>query len=152
MRKFILALTALTTLGLGAVAVASPGGPGLMPEFDIARALHALDLTPDQRVALRALRASHQAEFEARRAEREQVMATFRAQLLADQPDAALLHALIDERSDDALQAAHDRLDAMLDVHAVLTPAQRQQVADLLDQARQRHGERFERLRAHRPE
>lgn len=137
MRTLAIALTTALALTVGAVAVAGP--PGFGPGPEMLEILRQLDLTPEQRLALRSLREAHQAEREAHRAEREETMAFFKAQLLSDTPDAAALHAKIDEKSIDAIERAHAHLDAVLEVHAVLTPVQRQQVADALEDARERH-------------
>jgi Spy/CpxP family protein refolding chaperone len=149
MRKLVIGLVSLVTLGMGAVAVAGP--PGMGPEMDILRAIHQLDLTADQKLALKSVRDANRDEHEARRAEREETMAFFKAQLLSDNPDVAAMHDLIDARSIDALEDAHARLDTVIEVHAILTPAQRQQVADLMEDTRESFRARHEAFRASRP-
>lgn len=139
MRKLIVALLAAASLTVGAVALAGP--PGFGPGFEIVRVLHDLDLSPEQKAALKELREANAAERAQDQAEREETLARFKAELLSDKPDAKALHALIDAKSDAAIERAHDHLDAVLEVHAILTPAQRQQVADALETMReQRRG------------
>jgi protein CpxP len=50
-------------------------------------------------------------------------------QLESNAPDAAKLHSLVDSRIDEFRAFAHKVTDAALEVHRVLTPAQRQELA-----------------------
>lgn len=49
----------------------------------------------------------------------------------AETPDSAKIHALIDQRIDDLRKTAHKAADAMVEVHGVLTPEQRDIVAEM---------------------
>jgi protein CpxP len=48
--------------------------------------------------------------------------------LKADQPDATRLHALVDQRMDAFRAFGHKIADALLQVHQILTPEQRQKI------------------------
>lgn len=47
-----------------------------------------------------------------------------------EKPDAKALHALVDQRMDALRAVAHDAVDASIELHAVLTPEQRQVLVD----------------------
>jgi Spy/CpxP family protein refolding chaperone len=51
-------------------------------------------------------------------------------QLSSERPDAAKLHALVDERFEAMRALAHKATDAALEAHKVLTPEQRKALAD----------------------
>lgn len=140
----------LATLTIGAVAVAGPHGPGPHgppgPEGAILHAIKQLDLTDEQVALLEDIRDSNKAEHEAAKADRERTMQVFKKELLSDNPNAARLHKLIDDREAEMVKRAHDRLDTMLEIHAVLTPEQRAQVAANLEEMKERFEERRERF------
>lgn len=129
----------VATLSFGAVALAGPGGHHGAPEGAILHAIKELDLSTEQVEMLKAIREANRDEHEANRAQREKTMEVFKAELQSDSPDAAKLHALIDAREADMVQRAHDRLDTLLEIHAVLTPEQRAQIATKLEEMRERH-------------
>ena len=52
----------------------------------------------------------------------------FLEELGKDRPDSKRLHGLLDERLDSLREKAHEGLDAVLEVHAILTPEQRIQL------------------------
>ena len=66
----------------------------------------------------------------ARRADRQ----VFLSEIKADAPDAARLHALLDQRIEEKRQLAHDILDTILDLHAILTPGQRDRLFQLVEE------------------
>ncbi|MCA9543827.1 MAG: Spy/CpxP family protein refolding chaperone [Myxococcales bacterium] len=101
--------------------------------------LSELDASDDQRAQIKGLAdelfEAVKPQFEGRKATRELVM----AQLTAEKPDAKALHALVDERIEAMRALAHQAVDAGVEAHGVLTPAQRTQLAELI---RERHGEK----------
>ena len=134
----------LATLSIGAVAVAGPGGhhgpPG--PEGAILQAIRELDLSAEQVALLKEIRESNRADHEKGQKQRGKTMEIFKAELLSDAPDAERLHKLIDDREAEMVQRAHDRLDTLLEIQAVLTPEQRVLVAEKLEEMRERHEQR----------
>ncbi|MEZ4322135.1 MAG: Spy/CpxP family protein refolding chaperone [Myxococcota bacterium] len=154
----VLGAVGLSALAAGGLAVAGPpggfrGGPGGHDgppgiEGHVLHLIQELDLTDAQKQVLRDIREENMAEREAHRSEREAHMAIVREQLLSDVPDAALLHSMIDQNAAEMQARAHDRLDTVLEIQAILTPEQRAQVAASLDEARERHEDRREQFRS----
>jgi Spy/CpxP family protein refolding chaperone len=91
--------------------------------------LDDLDATPDQRTKIHALTDRMLDEAKAAHADQAQVRATFLAEWKAEKPDAAKLHALVDARADALRKLAHDAVDAGVEAHDVLTPAQREKLS-----------------------
>lgn len=154
--KLAAVIGTFATLSLGAVAIAGPHGPGHHgppgPEGAILQAIKQLDLTDEQVQMLKEIRETNRAEHEKARADRERTMQVFKRELLSDNPNAERLHKLIDDREAEMVQRAHDRLDTMLEVHAVLTPDQRAQIGEKLEEMRERHEERRARFDERRGE
>jgi len=125
---------ALTGLILAVGLNVGGAAPAQRPEAELhpGRLLEGIELTEAQLDGVRAWhqarRAARQEQREQRRAEREAI----RAELAKDRPDAAKLHALVDAQQDRARAAAHDRIDAWLELHGMLTPEQRAQLAENL--------------------
>lgn len=134
--------------GLGAAALVAVGGlaawrgggcgahghgrdPAAVAAFVTDRvddALDDLEATPAQRERIHAVK---QRLFEKGAAERDAGRAA-RAALLAEwkagTPDAARLHALVDERAAAMTALAHEAVDAAVEVHGALTPEQREKL------------------------
>jgi Spy/CpxP family protein refolding chaperone len=92
-------------------------------------ALDDLDATPDQRTKIHAIADRMLAEAKGAHADHDQVHATILAEWKAEKPDATKLHALVDARADALRKLAHDAVDAGIEAHDVLTPAQREKLA-----------------------
>ncbi len=143
-------------LTLGGLAIAGPGGhgphrggpggPGGPVEHAMMRAIHDLDLTEDQRAILQDIREQARENHESLREQHRQTYETMKAELLSDAPDAALLHSLVDQQHAEMQQRMHDRLDTLLEIQAVLTPAQRDIVAGELEEMESRMKDRRERF------
>ena len=147
-RPVLRRLAAITTLtlagGLAAAAFASPhGGHGMGPlaGHGMGRMLDGVNASAEQRAQIeqitQAARDEMRAQFQARRALREQAMALFAQPTV----DAAAAEALRQQ-----MLAQHDRdsqrmMQTMLEVSRVLTPEQRQQLAERMQQ----RGERMKR-------
>jgi len=85
-------------------------------------AVESLDLTPEQRSQLEAMKAGHRPNKQAKGQKRGQGSSV---DLFAGDIDRQAAHAQIDSRYQNRLERAHTRLDRTLDVLAILTPAQR---------------------------
>ncbi len=140
---------ALVLLGVGLVTLTafSGGGwchghrghrdPAQMAAFvtnHVEDALDDLQATPDQRARIlavkdRMLDAAQQVHGD-RKATHEALLAEWKS----DKPDAAKLHALVDQRVEEMRKLAHQAVDAGIEVHDTLTPDQRAQ-ADEEDRA-----------------
>jgi protein CpxP len=131
---------ALLLLGVGLVTLtAFRGGgcfrghghrdPAQMTAFVTNRVedvLDDVDATPDQRAKILAMK---DRMLDAAKAVHQDQGATHEALLDAwksdAQPDAAKLHALVDQRADEMRKLAHEAVDAGIEVHGILTPDQR---------------------------
>ncbi len=91
--------------------------------------LDDLDATPDQRTRIDAVKDRLLADAQKARAGHEEVHAALLGEWKADAPDAKKLHALVDERIEALRGMAHEAVDAGVEVHGILTPAQREKVA-----------------------
>lgn len=147
-----------TLLAVGGLAIAGPGGGGGHgrgghgPGHAFMKVVKDLDLSEDQQTRIRAImeeaRAERQADHEGRKAQ----MTAFKDALLSDAPDAAALHSMADDAHDARKAKLHDRIDDMIAVSAILTPAQRAEASARMDELREEHearraerGERGER-------
>ncbi len=143
----LLALTTLLALGASAlqVAQAAPGdhrggggGPGWMMDSPrhLDRLLDRVDATAEQRAQIRQIT---ERAREAGRAQHEQMRS------LRDQSAALFAQPTVDARAAETLRqqmlAQHDQaskrqLQTMLDISRVLTPEQRQKIAERMKQGR----------------
>ena len=93
-------------------------------------ALDDVDATPEQRQRIHAVKdrmLARAKELHGDRAEgREVILEAWKS----DAPDAAKLHALVDERGDAMRKLAHEAVDAGIEVHGILTPEQRAKLAE----------------------
>jgi len=87
--------------------------------------LDDLDASPAQRTQINAVKdrmlAAAMSHHETRDATREALLGEWKA----EKPDAAKLHALVDQRSAEMTALAHQAVDAAVEVHDTLTPDQR---------------------------
>ncbi len=88
-------------------------------------ALDDVDATPQQRQEIHAVVDRLVQDGQKLRAGHAGVRQELVAQWDAAQPDAAKLHALVDERIDALRAFAHEAVDAGVRVHGILTPQQR---------------------------
>lgn len=96
-------------------------------------ALDDLDATPAQRTQISAVKDRMLAAAMANRETRRESHDAFLAEWKAEKPDAARLHALVDQRSAEMTALAHQAIDAGVEVHDALTPEQRAKVTRKLE-------------------
>ncbi len=126
----VLAVVALGAAGCGHHG--HPRDPAQVAAFVNKRVddlLDDVDATPDQRTKIHGIADRMLAEAQQAHADHDQVHATLLAEWKADVPDKAKLHALVDARADALRKLAHDAVDAGVEAHDVLTPAQREKLA-----------------------
>ena len=141
-------LAALGFMALGATSMlaldASAGGPGHgpppIPGAGLARAMSQLDLTEAQDQALADLKEEVRAEMMAGHSERKGDAVD---QLLAGRIDRAEMHRQIDEEAARRTAMAHRITDRVLDIYDSLSPDQKAQLVDLIEE----HQERREQMR-----
>jgi Spy/CpxP family protein refolding chaperone len=92
-------------------------------------ALDDLQVTPDQRARILAVKDRLVAEGKALHQGHGDLHRELAAQWDADAPDTARIGAIIDERADAMKAFAHDVANGLAEVHGVLTPEQRAKVS-----------------------
>jgi periplasmic protein CpxP/Spy len=145
-----LAATALLVAVLGSVTLsawamphggghAGHGGPGMGMMFGgrgLERMLDGVNATADQRTQIKAIaeraRADLQTQREASKGTREQFMTLFTQPTV----DAAAAEALRAQTMQQHDQASRRVMQAMIEISRVLTPEQRKQLADRMQQRR----------------
>jgi Spy/CpxP family protein refolding chaperone len=147
-RRTVVGLAAgvAATLAAGAGAMAlgthSGGRPAIMRRMVAAALDEALDqvqVTAEQRAAIHAARDRVFAVVDAERAGRGGHLDAALRLFEADAPDPALVSAL-HERADAARQRVRTAIhEAVMDVHGILTPAQRKGLADYVRSHRWGH-------------
>lgn len=95
--------------------------------------LDDLDATPAQRTQINAVKDRMLAAAMSHRETRQQTHDAFVAEWKAERPDAAKLHALVDQRAAELTAMAHQAVDAAVEVHDALTPEQRAKVTRKLE-------------------
>jgi Spy/CpxP family protein refolding chaperone len=96
-------------------------------------ALDDLKATPDQRTAILAVKDRMLASAQAVHADQKATHDAFLAAWKSDTPDAAALHALVDQRVEAMRTLAHQAVDAGVEVHGILTPDQRAQLTTKIE-------------------
>jgi Spy/CpxP family protein refolding chaperone len=125
-------LTALTAPGISrAGAERSSRDTNAQPDRFIAEHAERLGLTQETLTAIRTLVEASRGQQETRRAELRQAYAQMRALLSQEVPDEAAVMRHAEAISALELAARKQRLQIMLRIRALLTPAQRQELARL---------------------
>ncbi|GEJ59018.1 Spy/CpxP family protein refolding chaperone [Anaeromyxobacter diazotrophicus] len=145
MMKKLASVLAVAALGLGALTLTAfrhhrdPAQMEQMLTKRVDKMLDEVKATPDQRQQILAIKDKLVADGKALRASHADTRQKLLALWNADQPDAAQVHALVDGRADAMKGFADEVADAMLQVHGILTPAQRAQVGAHLQEHLQQH-------------
>ena len=95
--------------------------------------LDDLNATPDQRTRILAVKDRLLDAAKGLHGNRAETHAALLAEWKAEKPDAAKLHALVDQRADELKAFAHQAVDAGVEIHDVLTPAQRDQLTKKIE-------------------
>jgi Spy/CpxP family protein refolding chaperone len=145
--KMAVGLALVTLVGAGGAYAFGRGmhSPKFMKHMVAMRVEAAedfIDATADQRKVIDAAKDAALAKIEARIAahansgEREQWIAL----LTADKVSAADVYTKVDAKADEMKAAAREIVPELIKIHDVLTPAQRQKLADHAKQMHGRHG------------
>ncbi|MBI5543550.1 MAG: Spy/CpxP family protein refolding chaperone [Deltaproteobacteria bacterium] len=100
--------------------------------------LDDLEATPQQRQQVLALKDRLLAEAKPMHEARAQVHEQLTQMWKSDKPDSRVLHALIDQRVEEFRALAHKAADGAIELHGILSPAQR---AELAEKAEEHHRE-----------
>ncbi len=145
-KKLGLAAAAVLLAGVGVVTLTafSGGGfchhggrdPAQLAAFVTNRvedALDDLDATPDQRTRILAVKDRMLDAAKQVHADQGATHQAFLEAWQTDRPDAAKLHALVDQRVEEMRKLAHQAVDAGVEVHDTLTPDQRAKVTKKIE-------------------
>ena len=146
----LLALIALALLAIGTVACVGDHRSHADRRADKAYeriterlddGLDELEATAEQRTKVHAVKDDlfNQA-LEMRKGSKE-VRKVALEELKRDEPDAKKLHALVDERIDEMRSLAHEAVDKAIELHGVLTPEQRAEIAKRIEERMAEHEE-----------
>lgn len=127
-------------LAVGSAAYArhrGPGGPGF-GGFGFHRILWTLDLTEEQEISAVRLMRQTREERQALREGHAARMATLKAELAAETPNAERLHEMLDEMARERTQLGHSAIDRFLELHATLSGDQRNELVEKLEKLEQR--------------
>jgi Spy/CpxP family protein refolding chaperone len=119
--------------GFGAWGMHHGFNPEKMEKFITYRVNDTLDdlkATPEQRQKVLAAKDLLVGDFEKQIPAHRQMRQELLAQWNTETPDAKAVHAAIDARFDAMRALAHEAADQMIQIHGVLTPEQRAQVAE----------------------
>jgi len=111
------------------------------------RIAQALNLSDAQRTSIRSIRETHRAELLLKRDAVKQAQASLRAALREAATPEAQLRALHDKASAAQIEMLLTRRVVRQQVQAVLTPEQREKVAEMRGTARERRRERLRHSR-----
>ena len=140
--KVAIALSLLTLIGAGGAYAVGRGmrSPKFIKHLVAMRVEAAEDLveaTPEQRKVIDAATEAALAKMEKRMAAHEGEHEQWMKLLTADKVSANDVYAKVDAKADEMKAAARELVPEIIKVHDVLTPAQRQKLAD---HAKQMHG------------
>jgi len=124
------------------------GGPGFFGKR-LEQVLDEIGATPEQRAQIEAIKERLLERKKAQRQEGrpEQMRQEMLSFWTESQPSQAEMRARIDERIERQRQEAYAMADAMLEVHRILTPEQRAEVAQMIEE---RGAKRREHMEKHR--
>ncbi len=110
------------------------GGHGKAVAWIVNGALDEIKATDAQRAKVLAVKDRMLAQVEKLHASHEATHAEIERQWAADKMDAAALHALVNSRIDELRGVLNQGVDSLIEVHDTLTPEQRTQLADLIEE------------------
>ncbi|MBX7099537.1 MAG: Spy/CpxP family protein refolding chaperone [Myxococcaceae bacterium] len=113
-----------------------------MVAWKVDDALDDLDATPQQRTQVEALSKKFVADVKPVLAQGEGTRDALVAEWKKSEPDATKVHAVIDGQLDAVKALVHSVADSALEVHRLLTPAQRDDVTKRLEKHSGAHARR----------
>jgi periplasmic protein CpxP/Spy len=148
-----LATGSASLVGVGAWTLHERGGfcgrhGGANPEmvhkfidFVVTQKLDEIDATAEQRQKVQEVKERLVKDGHALREGKDDLRAQLLEQLSQDNPDAARVKSLVRQRMNEFSAFADEATDALLELHATFTPAQRAQLlADAREHMASRHG------------
>ncbi len=142
MKKTLLTLAGVAAVAVGYLSLTGFRGPGhgcgsrgdparmeRMVASHLDDVMDDISATPEQRTRIVAVKDRLLAEGKGLRAGKGELHKDLLAQWESPNPDVSRLHAIIDERGDAMKGFAHKVADGLAEVHGILTPEQRAQLA-----------------------
>ena len=120
-------------------ALAQPDMRQRMINHRIDKVLTEIDATDAQREQIHAVKDRMMAQAEDMHGVRDETRQAALAELRSDNPDSEKLHAMVDERVEDMRQMLHEAVDAAVEIHGTLTPEQRDELAQLIEEKMAEH-------------
>lgn len=105
----------------------------MIVSYKLDEVLDEIHATDDQRNEFHDVKTWILLSIEERMEEKRLDRAIFMQELMSDVPDARHLHAILQERLESKNEMAKDILDAVLDLHALLTREQREKLFQILN-------------------
>ncbi len=105
------------------------GGPEGFMGKRLEKMLTKIEATPEQRARIEAIRDRLVAERPKRGGDRGELLELWKQ----ESPDAAAIHAKLDQKFEEQRAFAGKVADALIEVHGVLTPEQRVKVAAMME-------------------
>jgi Spy/CpxP family protein refolding chaperone len=144
MKKTLVTALTLVAVGVGGLTLTAfrghhgdPAQLDQMVEKRLTKMLDTVQATDAQRQQITGIKDKVLADGKALRTAHKDTHQQLLALWKSDQPDVAQVHALVDARADAMKKFADEVADAMIQVHGILTPAQRAKVADQIQQHHQ---------------
>ena len=147
----------IVTVGalVGALAIAGTAtaqGFGRGGGFPMMKMLRRLDLTEEQEIQAVKIRRAMREQRKAARSQMKAAMEQARLELSKESPDPQVLHAAVDQATEQMKASMHSAVDQFLALHKTFTPEQREQLNRMMERMKDRHERRRHRRRGRQGE
>lgn len=110
-------------------------------QWKIEKTLTEIDATPEQSEKINAILDDLKDQGFALHDAKRETHQAFKAELSKDEPDVEALHELVDARTAEFNEFAHEVVDAVVEIQQTLTPEQRAQVEQMMAEHHARRGQ-----------
>lgn len=139
MSKWMLMAVAVSSVGMSACGGGARGERlEKMVQWRVDDALDELDATAAQRERVQALTRDTLAAARPLGEQAQAARTTLIAEWKSSKPDSTRVHQLVDAQLESVRAFAHQLVDRAVEVHQLLTPAQRDQISGRLDRFEKR--------------
>ena len=114
-------------------------------ERRLSKGLDMIDATEQQKARIKVMAKDLATKGHQLKAPHEQARKQLLAQWSSPNPDRKAAHRIVDKQLDLMRKFVHQVVDRVADLHAVLTPQQRKDVSDKLEQLHEKRGRWFKR-------
>lgn len=138
MSKWMLMAVTVSSVGLSACGGARGDRLEKMVQWRVDDALDELDATQAQRERVQALTKETIANAKPLGEQVQAARSSLVSEWKSSKPDSTKVHQLVDAQLESVRAFAHQLVDRAVEVHQLLTPAQRDQISDRLDRFEKR--------------